>query len=155
LLPEIWNALRPGGVLFLNQTPHRYFPIETHTTAGLPFVNYLPDKLACYYARHFARTKLRNFTWDQLLRKGIRGGSVGEVLNILHHGAFEPVLLDPIEPGVSDRIDLWYAKSGGVRLGTRKRLFWWLAKTLKVLTGAIVVPSLSLAIRKADRVGPC
>src|SRR4051812_9285946 len=51
LLPLVWQHLRPGGVLFLNQTPHRYWPVETHTTGGLPFINYLPDRLALAYAR--------------------------------------------------------------------------------------------------------
>jgi hypothetical protein len=45
VMPRIWAALSPGGVIFINQTPHRYFPIELHST-GLPFINYLPDRLA-------------------------------------------------------------------------------------------------------------
>ena len=38
----IWAHLKSGGVLFLNQTPHRYFPVEHHTT-NLPMINYFPD----------------------------------------------------------------------------------------------------------------
>ena len=40
LLPKIWNLLKPEGILFLDETPYRYFPVEMHTT-GLPIINYL------------------------------------------------------------------------------------------------------------------
>jgi hypothetical protein len=45
VMPWIWSKLKPGGTLFINQTPYRYFPYEHHTT-GLWFINYLPDKLS-------------------------------------------------------------------------------------------------------------
>ncbi|GAI94708.1 unnamed protein product, partial [marine sediment metagenome] len=32
LLPKIWAHVKPGGILFINQTPYRYSPIESHTT---------------------------------------------------------------------------------------------------------------------------
>src|SRR6185369_5786240 len=32
LLPQIWAALRRGGTLFVNQTPHRWVPFEHHNT---------------------------------------------------------------------------------------------------------------------------
>ena len=38
VLEQVWSALRDGGYLFLNQTPHRFTPYETHTTQ-LPLVN--------------------------------------------------------------------------------------------------------------------
>ncbi|MCD4700084.1 MAG: class I SAM-dependent methyltransferase, partial [Phycisphaerae bacterium] len=41
LLPRLWAILRPGGILFIDETPHRYFPLEIHTTM-LPLINYLP-----------------------------------------------------------------------------------------------------------------
>lgn len=46
LLPLLWSHMKPGAILFLNQTPHRYSPIELHTT-HLPLINYLPDGAAC------------------------------------------------------------------------------------------------------------
>jgi hypothetical protein len=42
-MAELWRQLRLGGILFLNQTPHRYYPLEHHTT-GLPLLNYLPER---------------------------------------------------------------------------------------------------------------
>ena len=40
LTARLWEALIPGGVLFINQTPYRWSLIESHTS-GLPFLNYL------------------------------------------------------------------------------------------------------------------
>lgn len=150
VLPQIWSLLKPGGILFLNQTPYRYFPIEMHTTSGLPFINYLPDKVACYYAQHCSKRKLKNQSWEELLRKGIRGGSIKEILSILSGSPATPVLLNPSRFGMNDRIDLWYIQSGEVRFVVIKRLFLLSAKLLKRLIGITMVPSLSLAIKKAE-----
>ena len=54
LLTLLWSHLRPGGVIFLAQTPYRWFPVELHTT-GLPLINYLPDRLALACARRFSK----------------------------------------------------------------------------------------------------
>lgn len=150
LLSQIWSILKPGGILFLNQTPYRYFPIEMHTTNGLPFINYLPDKVALYYAQHFSKRLLENQSWSELLKKGIRGGSVEEIMSILSRSPETPILLNPSRFGINDRIGLWYIQSGKVRFVAIKRLFLLSAKLLKRLTGIIIVPSLSLAIKKAE-----
>jgi 2-polyprenyl-3-methyl-5-hydroxy-6-metoxy-1,4-benzoquinol methylase len=150
VLLQIWSILKPNGILFLNQTPYRSFPVESHTTSGLPFINYLPDKLALLYAQHFSNRKLKDKSWKELLRAGIRGGSVKEILSILSNCPQGPVLLNPRKWEIKDRIDLWYvhAQSGVVRLGLAKRVFRVLAKLLQWLTGVTIVPGLSLAIRK-------
>ena len=149
VLPQIWSILRLGGILFLNQTPYRYFPVEMHTTSGLPFINYLPDKLALYYAQHFSRRKLKNHNWEGLLRKGIRGGCVDEILRILIRCHAVPILLSPSRFGMKDRIDVWYIQSGKLRFLAIKRLLSLSFKLIKRLTGVTIVPSLSLAIKKA------
>jgi hypothetical protein len=82
VLKQIWSLLRPGGFFFLNQTPHRFTPVETHTT-GLPLINYLPDRLALSFARKFSKRVDRHETWDALLRKGIRRGTENEVAGII------------------------------------------------------------------------
>ncbi len=151
ILPQIWSILKSGGILFLNQTPYRYFPIEVHSTSGLPFINYLPDKLALYYAQHYSKRNLKNQSWAELLRYGIRGGSTKEILSILSRTPEIPVLLNPSRFGIKDRIDLWYIQSNKVKYVTIKRLFLLSAKLLKRLIGVTMVPSLSLAIKKADR----
>src|SRR5205085_4362018 len=103
LLPRIWSHLKPGGVLFINQTPHRYSPIEMHTT-GLPLINYLPDALAFSAARRFSKRINGDEDWTALLRAGIRGATTGEILRVL--GARSALL----EPQRGDHIALWYGK---------------------------------------------
>ena len=53
-MPLLWNALKPGGILFISGTPHRWFPIEHHTT-GLPGLNYLPDILTHALGSRFGK----------------------------------------------------------------------------------------------------
>src|SRR5690606_18756355 len=67
VMPLLWSKLKPGGVLFLDQTPHRWFPIDLHTTF-LPLINYLPDSMAHWYARRFSRLSNNTETWPQMLR---------------------------------------------------------------------------------------
>src|SRR5687767_12764349 len=83
ILPRIWSSLKPGGALFINQTPHRYYPVETHST-GLPLINYFPDKLAFFLARKWSRMRpMPDATSDELLRGGIRGATEFEILRII------------------------------------------------------------------------
>jgi SAM-dependent methyltransferase len=149
VLAQLWSVLRTGGHLVLNQTPHRYSPVEAHTT-GLPLINYLPDKLAHRGACLFSRRVEANCSWETLLRRGIRGGSEAEVLGMLnsfHDGV--PRLLDPKRTEkIRDRIDVWYALSSTQRLSAAKKTLHAAFKTIKLLTGKTIVPSLSLVIQK-------
>ncbi|MEC4684196.1 MAG: class I SAM-dependent methyltransferase [Nitrospirota bacterium] len=151
LLPKLWSILKTGGILFLNQTPYRYFPVETHTTSGLPFINYLPDRAALFCTRHFSKRKLKNNSWQELLRKGIRGGSIKEISKILSRCSQKPLPLNPYRFGIKDRIDLWYIKSGKTGFSVIKKSFLFLTKSLNSVTGISILPSLSLAIKKSDR----
>jgi hypothetical protein len=45
VMPLLWSHMRPGAVMFVNQTPHRWHPYEHHSTR-LWGINYLPDTLA-------------------------------------------------------------------------------------------------------------
>src|SRR5438309_766029 len=103
LLPRIWSHLKPGGVLFINQTPHRYSPIEIHTT-GLPLINYLPDALAYRFTQHFCKRINGDEDWPALLRAGIRGATIGEILRVLGGDAAL------VKPKQGDQIDLWHGK---------------------------------------------
>ena len=82
IVPLIYSLIKPEGILFSNQTPFRYFFIETHTTS-LPFINYLPDRLTHFIARSFCNRVNKNETWETLLRRGIRGGTVKEIKSII------------------------------------------------------------------------
>lgn len=147
LLPRIWGCLKPGGVLYLNQTPHRYFPIEGHTT-GLPLINYLPDGWTAAAARRFSGRVARDANWESMLRNGIRGGTQGEVMRILAGAGGEPELLRPGRDGITSQLDLWYRSAsirhGGAGLKLRRTALG----LVRALTGHTVVPNLSLAIRK-------
>jgi len=144
LLPQIWSHMKPGGILFLNQTPHRYSPIEMHTT-GLPMINYLSDGLAHRAARHFSKRVSPDGDWEELLRMGIRGGTVREILEILATCG-SPALIEP-GMGVGDQIDLWYGKLSR-RHAWLKKSVWASLKMLKRVTGIELTPELALAIRK-------
>jgi 2-polyprenyl-3-methyl-5-hydroxy-6-metoxy-1,4-benzoquinol methylase len=149
LLPQLWAALRPAGVLFLNQTPYRWYVHEHHTTA-LPFLNYLPDRLALGYARRFGARRRRYLgreaDWDALLRGGVRGGSEKEVLRLLGDGG--PIPLRPRLWGYADAIDLWYAQSMLRRPLWIKRLMRLAFKAIARVTGSPFAPDVTMAVRK-------
>jgi SAM-dependent methyltransferase len=144
LLQKVWQIVKPGGILFLNQTPYRYSPLDTHTT-GLPLINYLPDSLALWAAKRFSKHVRPHEDWNTLLRRGIRGGTVPEVLGILSKSG-KPLLLRPAKR-VGDRIDLWYGTLSP-RYGWIKKTAWIALKAVKAISGVEVPPTLMLAIRK-------
>ena len=145
LLPLIWSKLSRGGILFVFETPHRWFPIETHTTI-LPFINYLPDRVAHYCCRHFSRRVEHDVSWTELLRRGIRGGTVREIVSILGEGD----LLRPSWDGTTrDHIDLWYQhiRDRG-RASAKHAAVMRCLKVLKAVTGITLSPYLGLALKK-------
>ncbi len=148
LLPSLWRTLEPGGVLFIRETPHRYFPIETHTTGGLPLINFLPRWAALRVTRRFSRHWRRDVTWPELLRAGIRGGTIGEIERILARSPGRARLLEPSRLGVRDRIDLWYYTAEKSSHADNKHRLYALLKALKRITGIEFPPYLELAFRK-------
>jgi 2-polyprenyl-3-methyl-5-hydroxy-6-metoxy-1,4-benzoquinol methylase len=149
VMEQIWGLLRPGGVLFLDQTPHRYFPIEHHTT-HLPGLNYLPRAMAARYARIASRRVDRHDSWEAMLRNGIRGGTEKEVVRLLaRHGSSPLVQLRPTAPGLDDRSDLWLQSSSFRAYPRARRLIWRFSKLSERLAGEPLVPYIALAIRKA------
>jgi len=147
-LASLWSVLKPGGVLFLDQTPFRYFPWENHTT-GLPLINYLPDRAAHFLARRCSRRIRADASWSSLLRDGIRGGTVREIVGPLRkHASQRPCVLQPTLRGCRDRIDLWYSLSSDVRFRRAKRALKVVFKLVRFTTGWVVVPNLALAIQK-------
>lgn len=147
LLYKIWSHLKPGGILFVNQTPHRYLPLESHTT-GLPLINFLPDKITLYIARRFSKRVQLSDSWETLLRKGIRGGTAKEIMKILNKTYRTPILMEPGRLGIKDRIDLWYKLSSTSKLSTVKFFMFFFIKIFKLITGKSLTPTLSLAIQK-------
>lgn len=158
ILSQLWSYLKPGGVVFITQTPYRYSPIERHTT-GLPLLNYLPDRLALAAARRFSKRVSPEETWVNLLRYGIRGTTVAEILGILRStGAGEPVVLTPKELSLRSRIDLRiqltrargaYSRANRTKATVKRLLF----RTMGMLGVDVtsVVSGLMLSIRKESR----
>ncbi len=148
LLSQIWPLIQPNGVLFINQTPHRYFPIEGHTT-NLPLINYFPDRIVRSIACRFSN-RVKNYdSWETLLRKGIRGATEGEIMNILCEEYYEnPILLEPCRLGFHDRIDMWYASSN--LKSEYRELLKYMFKFIKNISYITLAPELSLAIKKSD-----
>lgn len=154
LLPRLWRQLKPGGVLFLNGTPNRRFPLEMHTT-GLPLINYLPDTWAMAAARRLSSRNLERESWNELLRAGIRGGTIEEIVAELSGAPGHPVVLEPNRLGTRDRIDLWFhlstqsiGRAASPLAVALKRGYRWLMKPVKALTGIEFLPELALAFRK-------
>jgi SAM-dependent methyltransferase len=147
LLILLWSHLRQGGLIFLDQTPYRWFPVETHTT-GLPLINYFPDRLALACARRFSKRVRTHESWPELLRRGIRGATVQEIMTVLNQDGRGGELLKPTRLNVRDHIDLWYRLSSTTRKPLMKKLMMWCFRAVKATTGITMIPSLSLAIQK-------
>ncbi len=144
LLSLIWSKLNAGGILFIFETPHRWFPIESHTTL-LPFINYLPDRAAHYCSRRFSRRVRSDSSWPDLLRAGIRGGTAREIVSILGDGE----LLTPSWDGATrDQIDLWYQHVRDKGTSLPKDVAMRCLKALKAVTGIALSPYLGIAVRR-------
>lgn len=143
LMPKVWEKLHDGGYLFINQTPNILFPFELHTTM-LPLINYVPDSLALKMARRFSKRIKPDETWEELLRKGIRGATEREILSHLPNAE----MLEPHNHGLKDRIDLYYLNTNSERMKTVKSAAKFFIKTIKTVSGITLVPDLSLAFRK-------
>jgi 2-polyprenyl-3-methyl-5-hydroxy-6-metoxy-1,4-benzoquinol methylase len=150
VMPLLWAHLEIGGCLLLNQTPHRFFPFESHTT-GLPLINYLPDRLAHFAARRFSPRELGRESWESLLRKGIRGATEREILASFGNATGDslPALLAPRRPRHRDRVDVWYAalspRHRALKTACREVL-----RVVERVLGTTWVVNLSLAIGKGS-----
>jgi 2-polyprenyl-3-methyl-5-hydroxy-6-metoxy-1,4-benzoquinol methylase len=150
LLAQLWALLKKEGVLFIDETPHRWFPIETHTS-NLPFINYLPEGIAAWYARGCSDRNLEKDDWQTLLRKGIRGGTQTEILRLIKRSGGTPRLLLSRNPLLKDPVDVWfegYARQAEGDTGGLKRFIKPFLKVFYTITGIPLVPYLSLAIQK-------
>lgn len=147
LLTQLWSVLKARGVIFVNQLPYRFYPIEAHTT-GLPLLNYLPDRFAYAAAKRFSGRVDPDATWAGLLRDGVRGGTARSVKRDLEGGGGDARMLSPARMGLRDHADLWYRDSSEGRPHPAKRVMHSSFKAISRLTGSPVAPGLSLAFEK-------
>lgn len=150
LFPSLWEKLNDNGCLLINETPHRWFPVETHTTEGLLFINYLPKSITHYIVKKFSKkAKLFNHTWEILLRSGIRGGSVSEIRRILKKSEKKCKLLKPSKLNITDRIELFDKSLANDRLSPFKRkILYFFLKSLMFTTRIVLTPTLAFVIKK-------
>jgi SAM-dependent methyltransferase len=140
LIPLLWSQLAPGGLLFIDETPWRWFPLELHSTR-LP-INYLPDRLAHWVARRARFTTTAAQTWTEQLRAGVRGTSRHEIQrNVGPTGRFLP-------PLSGSPVDVWWRAQDPTAYGRSKRLIYRACQALYALTGVVACPYLTLAMRK-------
>jgi len=146
VLESLWKALKPGGSLILNQTPHRWFPIETHTSA-LPLINYLPASLARWAQIRLSKRSFGAETWEQMLRRGIRGATVSEIVRNIKRVDPDARLLKPFRISKS-WAGIWYAAK---RERMRDGLMAKGVRTIEKLVNATRVPFtpyISIAVLK-------
>ena len=66
---EYYRVLAAGGHIAILDTPNRWFPLETHSV-GLPFVQWLPPRLAYRYARAFRRSSYGAMPYEDFVADG-------------------------------------------------------------------------------------
>lgn len=148
VMPLIWSSMKYGGALFVNQTPHRYFPYEHHST-GLWLINYLPDWLSLLLARNFSTINPevnKSRDWAVHLRGGIRGGTEAEILrNLQLAGTGRPTIMQPRD---GDRAAYWLSLTNPQRYRRVKKTTAALFRATDKLWGTIPSMNLDVAIRK-------
>jgi hypothetical protein len=78
---EYWRLLAPGGHIAFLDTPNRFFPWETHSV-NLPFVQWLPPRLAYTYARLCRRGVYGAVPFEEFIADGTgwRNATLAECL---------------------------------------------------------------------------
>lgn len=148
VMPLIWLSMNYGGVLFINQTPYRYFPLEHHST-GLWFINYLPDSISFFLARNISRINPevnRSSDWTDHLRGGIRGGTEGEILgNLRLSGSGRATV---IQPRFHNRAMYWLSCTNPERRRLLKKSVAVLFRLTDKFFGTVPSMNVDVAIRK-------
>jgi SAM-dependent methyltransferase len=144
LLPDLWRRLRIGGYMVITETPWRWFPIETHTTS-LPFVNYVPNRLALAAVRHCGRYS-NSVTWNEALRMGVRGGTYDEITSCIGapQSTFECVQGNNAD--ARDMLEVWW--QGEIRKTRVKAFTYRTLRLFQQATGITISPWVNFVLRK-------
>ena len=152
LMPLLWSSMKPGGAMFINQTPYRYSICEAHST-GLWFINYMPDAMTHWTVRHFAGRNPANRSkdWNVHLRGGIRGATEMEIIRNLTRGAIKSArILQPRQNGLRDRADLWLSATNPRRYRTLKKSIAKVFRFTDRVFGTIPGINLEVVIQKCN-----
>ena len=78
---EYYRVLASGGHIAILDTPNRSFPLETHSV-GLPFIQWLPPRLAYRYARLGRPARFGDVSYAEFTAAGTgwRNASLGDCL---------------------------------------------------------------------------
>jgi len=151
LMPLLWQAMKPGGVILVNQTPYRYSPYEAHST-GLWFINYLPDKAEHWVVRHFAgrnRNINKSRDWNVHLRGGLRGGTEKSIIRNLTGGRMRSArVLQPQQNGLRDRADFWLSCTNPRRYRSLKKAIAAFFRFSDLTWGTVPGLNLEVVIQK-------
>lgn len=150
VMRSVLTALKPTGALILNQTPHRWFPVESHTIGTSWFMNYMSDALAC----DLANVKDgRTSNWSTWLRRGIRGGTLTEILKLAQHVDTSFELKKPIQHART-WAGIWY-------IAKERRTNSWIMRAAIRTIGTIidrlrlpVSPYISVVVHRGAIAGP-
>jgi 2-polyprenyl-3-methyl-5-hydroxy-6-metoxy-1,4-benzoquinol methylase len=144
VLPQLWSAIKPGGRIFVSDTPHRWFPLEAHTT-NLWGLNFQSDAAALRRTLRSANTGCQ--TWDALLRAGIRGSTEAEILDCLTGG--HPEMAREVKPADGRRrVDIWYEGLTPGRHQWLKRAARELLAVAERLTGTLLTQNVTYCVEK-------
>jgi len=156
VMPLLWSAMKEGAAIFVNHTPHRYFPLERHST-GLWFVNYMPDRLAHFVARKFGRHDPAEYSraiqkspvWEDHLRGGIRGATEWEILrNLTRASSSKARVLKPRTECADDRADYWFRQTGQKRFRVLKRALVSTFRITDKFLGTLPSMNINVVIQK-------
>lgn len=152
IMPLLWSAMKPGGAIFIDQTPYRYSPYEAHST-GLWFINYMPDSIAHWTVRHFAKRSPLNRSkeWNVHLRGGLRGATEREIIWNLTQGERESArVMQPRQHGLRDRADFWLSCTNPRRYRSLKKSIAALFRITDRVWGTVPGINLEVVIQKRN-----
>lgn len=148
MLPQVWAHLAVGGHLFVSDTPHRWFPIEAHST-NLRWLNYQSDAAA--FRRATKQGALGAVSWNEMLRAGIRGSTEREIIDCLTSGVrTQARMIGPRGEGIASRSDLWRRGLTPGRREFAKGLAHRALALGELLTGSLVTQNITLCLQRVS-----
>ncbi|PYN37654.1 MAG: hypothetical protein DME01_04265 [Candidatus Rokuibacteriota bacterium] len=149
---EYYRVLAPGGHIAILDTPNRWFPYETHSV-GLPFVQWLPPRLAYGYARTFRPALYGAMSYEDFTAEGSgwQNATLGDCLPSAGIRGLED-LTETAGYG-------WRFFRDTARSRARRKLFPLFALAVKTLEKlgrppSLCLPYLNLLLRKFPAVTP-
>jgi SAM-dependent methyltransferase len=113
-LRRFWEALKPGGLLIITETPNRVWPIEGHTTGGTWWIPWMKPQRV--FERMRKVPKYSSYSDVDFYRCGIIGSSYREIVECLGR----PADCEELSLGVRGYLKQLYSRA--VRKSLPRRL---------------------------------